>query len=52
MHASALAAVAFIAAVATCLAASIAGFIFNKKDKTGLALAALGCRPREHCWCV
>ena len=39
MHASALAAIALIAAVAACLAAPITGFIFNKRDKTGLALA-------------
>ena len=38
-HAGALAAVAFIAAVVACLAAPIAGFVFNKRSKTGLALA-------------
>jgi hypothetical protein len=38
-HAGALAAVIFVAAVIACLAAPIAGFIFNKRGKTGLALA-------------
>lgn len=38
-HAGVLAAVAFIAAVVACLAAPIAGFVFNKRSKTGLALA-------------
>jgi hypothetical protein len=38
-HAGALAAVVFIAAVVTCLAAPVAGFVFNKRAKTGLALA-------------
>ena len=39
MHASALAAVAFIATVTACLAAPIARVIFSKRDKTGFALA-------------
>jgi hypothetical protein len=34
-----LAVVAFVAAVIACLAAPIAGFVFNKKGKTGLGLA-------------
>jgi hypothetical protein len=38
-HAGALAVVAFVAAVIACLAAPIAGFVFNKKGKTGLGLA-------------
>ncbi len=38
-HAGALAAVAFVAAVIGCLAAPIVGFVFNKRGKTGLALA-------------
>jgi hypothetical protein len=37
-HAGALALVAYIAAVIACLAAPIAGFIFNKRGKTGLGL--------------
>ena len=38
-HAGAPAAVAFVAAVIGCLAAPIVGFVFNKRGKTGLALA-------------
>jgi len=38
-HAGALALVAFVAAVGACLAAPIAGFVFNKRGKTGLGLA-------------
>ena len=38
-HAGALAAVVFIAAVVACLAAPIAGFVFNKRAKPGLGLS-------------
>jgi hypothetical protein len=39
LHAGALAAVAFFAAVIACLVAPVAGFILNKKGKAGPALA-------------
>src|SRR5262249_12719082 len=38
-HAGASAAIAFIAAVGACLTAPIAGFIFNRRAKAGLARA-------------
>jgi len=38
-HAGALAALVFVAAVIGCLAAPVAGFILNKRGKTGPALA-------------
>jgi hypothetical protein len=39
MHAGALAAAAYIAAVIACIAAPIAGFVFSRRGKTALALA-------------
>jgi hypothetical protein len=39
LHAGALAAVAFFAAVIACLVAPVEGFILNKKGKAGPALA-------------
>jgi hypothetical protein len=41
MHAGVLAAIAYFAAVIACLAAPIAGFIFNRRGKAGLAVAWL-----------
>ena len=38
-RAGALAAVVFMAAVVACLAAPIAGFVFNKRGKPGLGLS-------------
>ena len=40
MHAGSLAAAGYIAAVIGCLAAPIAGFVFNRRGKTALGLAA------------
>jgi hypothetical protein len=39
MHAGALAAAGYIAAVIACIAAAIAGFVFSRRGKAALALA-------------
>jgi hypothetical protein len=45
MRAGALAAVAYFALVITCLAAPVAGFIFNRRGKAGLGLAVAWLPP-------
>jgi hypothetical protein len=45
MHAGVLAAMAYFAAVIACLAAPIAGFIFNRRGKARLGLAVAWLPP-------